>query len=119
MIHRSILQIPELQDEIQWNDEITGELRSGIVGKVEYLDETTAFVYVIDSFDLENNKEIEPQTGMPGQPGFMPGFTYADIIVFDDKPNNIEGWARDSIKENYDKYTDSPDYDSIIGEIKK
>ena len=54
MIHRSIYQIPELQDEIQWNDEITGELRSGIVGKVEYLDKTTAFVYVIDSFDLEN-----------------------------------------------------------------
>lgn len=116
MIHRSIYQIPELQDEIQWNDEITGELRSGVVSKVEYLDETTAFVYVIDSFDLENNKQIEPQVGTPGQLGFIPGFTYADIIVFDDKPNNMEGWARDSIKENYDKYTDGIDYDAIAKE---
>ena len=46
----------------------------------------------------------------------MPGFTYADIIVFDDKPNNMEGWARDSIKENYDKYTDGIDYDAIAKE---
>ena len=102
--------------DLRRNNNDSQELRSGVVGKVEYLDETTAFVYVIDSFDLENNKQIEPQAGTPGQLGFIPGFTYADIIVFDDKPNNMEGWARDSIKENYDKYTDGIDYDAIAKE---
>lgn len=114
MLHRHISQLPEvgdgIQNQVQYNDDITGELRYGFAHKIEWLDQNTAFVYIVDN-DPNKNDKLEPAFGNPGTPNFVPEFKYTDIMVFDDKPNNLNGWARDSIKENYDKYTDSEDYE--------
>lgn len=81
MYHKNIESIVDLGSEVIYVDESTGEKISGVVGRVEYLDSKTAFVYVVSPYDDENNHEED-------------GFRYRDIIVFDDKPESINGWHK-------------------------
>lgn len=85
MIHRDINEIGNLGNEIIYNDPISGEVLTGVVGRVEYLGPKVAFVYVISPYEERNNK-IEA------------GFKYSDIIVFDDRPDTEHGWHKDPIK---------------------
>ena len=85
MLHRDIRTINELSTEVVYNDPLTGEVLIGVVGKVEYLNENTAFVYLMSPYDEQNNK-VEGN------------LRYRDIMVFDDRPENEHGWFKDAIK---------------------
>ena len=82
MYHMNIESITQLGQEIIYIDESTAQKLSGVVGRIEYLDSKTAFVYVVSPYNDENNK-VEPD-----------GFRYRDIIVFDDQPETVEGWHK-------------------------
>lgn len=101
MYKRDLSTLPELGAEIIYLDELTGQQISGIVLYVEYLDEHTTFAYIASPYKDENNKEEILDNGMKLQ--------YRDIIVFDDKPNTMHGWHRDTILGNYGKYVGNKD----------
>lgn len=85
MIHRNIKDINSLNGEISYIDADTGEVVNGVVGKIEYLDPVTAFVYVVSPYKEENTK-TEPD-----------GFAYRDIVVFDNKAEYDHGWYKDFV----------------------
>ena len=86
MLRRDISTLKDLGPELIYNDPLNGEPLTGIVGRVEYMNENTAFVYIISPYDDENDK-VEPD-----------GFRYRDIMVFDDRPDTEHGWHKDPIK---------------------
>ena len=88
MLHRDIATLDQLGSEIMYIDELTGETVAGIVMRVERMDEHTAFVYVASPYKDENVK-VEGN------------LQYKSIIVFDDRPNTINGWHQDTILGNY------------------
>ena len=81
MYHKNIKDITQLGQEIIYIDESTGQKLSGIVGRIEYLNENTAFVYVVSPYKDEN-------IHLEG------GFAYRDIIVFDEEPETQHGWHK-------------------------
>lgn len=99
MIHRDIKTLPKLGNEVIYIDELTMEELSGVVAKVEYLDKDTALAFIVSPYKEKNDKE-EP--GVNGTPGFK----YKDIICFDNLPNTIHGWNRDTVIGEYGKYID-------------
>lgn len=84
MLHGNIQYLKEIGNEIIYNDPKTGEIVSGLVGKIDYDDPNTAFVYIISPYDDENDK-IE---GV---------FKYKDIMVFDNLPEQNNGWFLDGL----------------------
>ena len=91
MYVRDINTLPDLGNEIVYIDEITREERSGIVMYVERVSDKLAFVYVASPDKKENDK-------------WEGSINYRDIITFDDKPININGWNRDTVMGEYGKY---------------
>lgn len=91
MLVRDINTLPLLDKEIIYIDEKTGNKVSGIVMYKEIVNEHLAFVYVASPYKDENIHEDY-------------GFKYKDIIIFDDKSNESNGWYRDSVLANYGKY---------------
>ena len=85
MYHRNIKDLDKLGAEIMYNDQITGESISAIVGKIEKVDAHTTFVYTVSPYDDENT-HIDN------------GFRFRDIIVFDDRPDTEHGWHKNAIE---------------------
>ena len=83
MLHRDIATLDPNMKEIMYIDELTGETINGVVMKIEYINPNAAFVYVD-----ENTKQED-------------GFMFKDIIVFDNRPNQENGWYKDTILANY------------------
>lgn len=80
--------------EIVYVDELSGEKNSGIVGFIENdQNNQTGFVYVISPYKDENIHTCEYN-----------GINYKEIIVFDNIPNNINNWYRDSVYGEFGKY---------------
>lgn len=88
MLHRDIRTLQEVGREIIYIDELTGETINGIVAYIEQVDPYTAFVYIASPYKDENNKREG-------------NILYKDIMVFDNRPNTIEGWHQDVILGNY------------------
>ena len=91
MLVRDIKTLPMLGNEIIYIDEKTGNKVSGIVMYKEIVNEHLAFVYVASPYKDENTHKDY-------------GFDYKDIIVFDDRGNDNNGWYRDTVLANYGKY---------------
>ena len=85
MYRRSIWELPELGKEIIYTDQETREARDGIVMYIEQLDQNTVFAYIASPYKDENIHEDF-------------GVKYRDIVVFDNIPNNINGWDRDLLQ---------------------
>lgn len=85
MYHYSYNDLQNLGNEIIYPDQYTGDIRSGIVLKVEHIAPRTAMVYVMSPYDEENDKLEE-------------GFRFKDIMVFDDRPNEENGWYKNGIE---------------------
>ena len=83
--------LEQLGNEIIYIDQLSGEKRSGIVVGKEEIGERKVMVFVASPYDEENDK----------QEGII---RYRDIIMFDDIPNDINGWGRDPIIKEYGKY---------------
>lgn len=88
MLHRDIATLDYNMKEIMYIDELTGETINGIVMKIEQVDKNTAFVYVASPYKDENTKQED-------------NFFFKDIIVFDNRPNEENGWYKDTILANY------------------
>jgi len=84
MLHANIKNLDKLGNEIIYNDPLTGEVISGIIGKIEREAPNLAFVYIISPYEEENDK-VE---GV---------FKFKDIMVFDDRPDTEHGWHKNSI----------------------
>ena len=82
MYHRDIKEITQLGQEIIYIDESTAQKISGVVGRIEYADKNTAFVYVVSPYKDENIHTEQD------------GFAYKDIIVFDNQPETVNGWHK-------------------------
>ena len=83
--------LEQLGNEIVYIDEMSGEKRTGIVVGKERIGEKSVMVFVASPYDDENDK----------QEGII---KYRDIIMFDDIPNDINGWGRDPVIKEYGKY---------------
>ena len=70
---------------------MAGEKRTGLVVGKERIGEKAVMVFIASPYDNENDK----QEGM---------IRYRDIFMFDDLPNDINGWGRDSILKNFGKF---------------
>lgn len=90
MLHKHISQLKDVGSEIMYNDPITGEVVSGLIGRIDREGGNVAFVYIISPYDDENDK-IEPIDEKSV-------FKYKDIMVFDEFGEEMEGWMRDPIK---------------------
>jgi len=90
MIHRDIKTLSSLGSEIHYIDELTGERIAAIVGKIEKIDDFTVFVYAVSPYKDENTK----------QEGTL---FFRDIIVFDDKPEIVNGIHKDYIRAQKEK----------------
>lgn len=95
MIRRDINTLGKVGSEIIYIDELTEQKVTGAVSAIEVISHNLAFVYVTSPYKDENTK-----TEMVGDKLI----TYKDIIVFDDKPNTMNKWHRDSILGQYGKY---------------
>lgn len=85
MLHRHISTLNQLGGELIYNDQITGEPVTGVVGRIEYIAPNVAFVYIVSPYQDENRKEED-------------GFRYKDIMVFDDRPDTEFGWHKNTIE---------------------
>lgn len=83
--------LEQLGNEIVYLDEMSGEKRTGLVVGKERIGEKAVMVFIASPYDNENDK----QEGM---------IRYRDIFMFDDIPNDINGWGRDSILKNFGKF---------------
>ena len=83
--------LEKLGNEIMYIDELSGETRTGLVVGKERIGDRAVMVLVASPYDDENNK-VE---GM---------IRYRDIIMFDDMPNDVNGWGRDAVLKEYGKY---------------
>ena len=83
--------LEQLGNEIVYLDEMSGEKRTGLVVGKERIGEKAVMVFIASPYDNENDK----QEGM---------IRYRDIFMFDDLPNDINGWGRDSILKNFGKF---------------
>lgn len=90
MIHRDINTLGQLDKEIVYIDEITGDEVVGIVMKVEVISKDIAFVYVASPYKEQNNK-VEGN------------IHYRDIIAFDSFGNENNGILKDTVLGNYGK----------------
>lgn len=90
MIHRDIATLNQLDKEIVYIDEITGDTLTGIVMKIEHIAPNIAFVYVASPYDAENKHKEG-------------NLTYRDIIVFDAFGNESNGIIKDTVLGNYGK----------------
>lgn len=97
MYRRDYNELPQITigSEIIYIDELSGEKNSGIVGFIEDMGEDlqVAFVYIISPYKNENVNICEYN-----------GINYKEIIVFDNVPNSMHGWHRDSIYGTFGKY---------------
>lgn len=91
MYKRPLSALSELQDEIIYLDEITGDERTGIVVMKEQIADNAVMVLIASPYDDENIHEEN-------------GIKYKDIMVFDDISNDINGWGRDPIVKEYGKF---------------
>ena len=83
--------LEQLGNEIVYLDEMSGEKRTGLVVGKKRIGEKAVMVFIASPYDNENDK----QEGM---------IRYRDIFMFDDLPNDINGWGRDSILKNFGKF---------------
>jgi hypothetical protein len=83
--------LEQLGNEIVYIDEMSGETRTGLVVGKERIGEKAVMVFIASPYDNENDK----QEGM---------IRYRDIFMFDDLPNDINGWGRDPVLKEYGKY---------------
>ena len=91
MLHRDIKTITSLGTEIIYLDESTGEQVSGVVGRVEYVDNNTAFVYIVSPYKDENVHMED-------------GFAYKEIMVFDNQPETVNGWHKNDTRARAKNY---------------
>lgn len=91
MYHRDIKTLPNLGKELVYIDEFTREERTGIVMKVEQIEPNVVFVYIASTRKEENDK-VEGT------------ILYRDIFVFDDLPNEIGGFYKDTVLGEFSKY---------------
>lgn len=103
MYHRHISELSKLTKEIIYLDEITFEERVGIVLKIEQLHPNLAFVYVA-STRKEDNDKIEGN------------LQYRDIIVFDDKPNEIEWIYKDPVIGEFNNFIEKENLNDNEGD---
>lgn len=89
MLHQHISQLKDIGNEIIYNDPVSGEVVSGLIGKIDR-EGNVAFVYIISPYDDENDK-IEPIDGKSI-------FKYKDIMVFDEFEDEMEGWMKNPIQ---------------------
>lgn len=93
MIHRPYDQLSNVGKEVAYLDPLTLDQRTGIVVFIEHLSARSAFVYLASPYKDENVHQEN-------------GFTFRDIMVFDDVPNEDDsGVYRDPIIGQYGKYT--------------
>lgn len=91
MIHRDVRTLPKLGNQIQYIDALSGDIVTAIVGRVQQVAENSYFVFAVSPYKDENDKQESD------------GFVYRDIVVFDDQPEEIEGWRKDFIRAQYEK----------------
>ena len=89
MLHKHISQLKEVWNEIIYNDPVSGEVVSGVIGRIDR-EGNVAFVYIISPYDDENDK-IEPIDERRI-------FKYKDIMIFDEFGEEMEGWMRDPMR---------------------
>lgn len=94
MIHRDVRTLPELGNQIQYIDALSGDVVTAIVGRIERVSESRYFVFAVSPYKDENTKQEAD------------GLVYRDIIVFDDQPEEVEGWRKDFVRAQYEKKPD-------------